>query len=120
MKLQYTHARLCSLIDKCGDLVTSSDSCGDHLQESVAVELTVLIAKYDEVLSQSYQSLEAVFLVKYLFQLCNITSKALKLLPVINAETEETGAARLRMFQAARVVLADAMTVMGITPLERI
>ena len=48
MKLQYTHARLCSLIDKCGDLVTSSDSCGDHLQESVAVELTVLIAKYDE------------------------------------------------------------------------
>ena len=119
VKLQYTHARLCSLIDKCGDLVTSH-SCGDHLQESVAVELTVLIAKYDEMLSQSYQSLEAVFLVKYLFQLCNTTSKALKLLPVINAETEEAGAARLRMFQAARVVLADAMTVMGITPLERI
>ena len=121
VKLQYTHARLGSLLSKCHDLTTmDDDSPGDHLQEPIALELTVLIARYDEVLSQSHNTLEAFHLVKYLFQLCNATSKALKLLPVKTAETEELASARLKMFTAARKVLADGMTTMGITPLDRI
>ena len=120
VKLQYTHARLTSLLDKCQDLATELDSLGDLLTEQIAVELVSVISRYDEILAASYTTLEAVTMVKFLFQLCNTTSKALKLLPVRNAETPDLAAARYKLFSAARMTLADGMTVLGIRPLDRI
>ena len=119
VKLQYTHARLTSLLDKCQELEKDT-SLGDMLTEQIAVELVWVISRYDEVLAASYTSLEAVTMVKFLFQLCNTTSKALKLLPVKNAETPDLAAARYKLFSAARLTLADGMTVLGIRPLDRI
>ena len=121
VKLQYTHARLTSLLEKCQELDTELDtSLGDLLTESIAVELVWVISRYDEVLASSYTTLEAVTMVKFLFQLCNTTSKALKLLPVKNAETRDLAAARIKLFAAAKLILADGMTVLGIRPLDRI
>ena len=119
VKLQYTHARLTSLLEKCQHL-DNDTSLGDLLTEQIAVELVWVISRYDEVLAASYTSLEAVTMVKFLFQLCNTTSKALKLLPVKNAETPDLAAARYKLFSAARLTLADGMTVLGIRPLDRI
>ena len=84
VKLQYTHARLTSLLDKCRDLDTELDneSLGELLAEPIAVELVWVIARYDEVLAASFTSLEAVTMVKFLFEVANTTSRALKLLPV--------------------------------------
>ena len=84
VKLQYTHARLTSLLDKCQDLDTELDteSLGELLAEPIAVELVWVIARYDEVLAASFTSLEAVTMVKFLFEVANTTSRALKLLPV--------------------------------------
>ena len=121
VKLQYTHARLTSLLEKCVEQDTELDtSLGDLLTESIAVELVWVISRYDEVLASSYTTLEAVTMVKFLFQLCNTTSKALKLLPVKNAETRDLAAARIKLFAAARLTLADGMTVLGIRPLDKI
>ena len=84
VKLQYTHARLTSLLDKCRDLDTELDteSLGELLAEPIAVELVWVIARYDEVLAASFTSLEAVTMVKFLYEVANTTSRALKLLPV--------------------------------------
>ena len=121
VKLQYTHARLTSLLEKCEELNTEVvTSLGELLTEQIAVELVWVISRYDEVLAASYSTLEAVTMVKYLFQLCNTTSKALKLLSVKNAETPDLAAARYKLFSAARLTLADGMSVLGIRPLDRI
>ena len=94
VKLQYSHARLCSLIEKCQELDIELESYGEHLSEAIAVELVFVISHYDEILSKSYHSLEAFHLVKYLYQLCNTTSRAIKLLPVKTAEDPAVAAAR--------------------------
>ena len=57
---------------------------------------------------------------KFLFQLCNTTSKALKLLPVKTAGEARLGRARLLLFSSARRTLGHGLTVLGIKPLDRI
>ena len=121
VKLQYTHARLSSLISKCSEHDIDVDHVdAELLSEPIAVELVYVISRYDEILSQSYKTLEPYHLVKYLFQLCNTTSKAIKLLPVKQANNHQVSAARLKMFEASRKVLADGLDTLGIKPLEKI
>jgi len=121
VKLQYTHARLCSLIDtavfchsEAADIDTSS------LTESIALELVYHIGRYDEILSLSHSTLEPHHLVQYLFTLSNTTSKALKLLQVKTAPDIPTAQARLLLFACARKTLAEGLTILGIEPLHKI
>ena len=122
VRLQYTHARLCSLRDKCRhlDLGATDTQCGARLTEAAALELAVAVARYDEVLSSSYRQLEAHQLVGYLFQLSSAASRALQQLPVLAAADPDTAAARLQLFTAARRTLADGLRILGITPLDKI
>ena len=122
VKLQYTHARLTSLLAKCGDISQEETPPhpGDLLTEPCALDLVFIISRYDEVLSSAYHSLEPHQLVLYLFSLCNATSKALKLLPVKTAEELSLARARLMMFSSARRTLSQGLTVLGIRPLDRI
>ena len=122
VKLQYTHARLTSLLTNCAELARPADcqlQPGDLLTEPCALELVFTISRYDEVLSSAYHSLEPHQLVLYLFRLCNNTSKALKLLPVKTAEDESVARARLMLFSCARETLGQGLTVLGIRPLDR-
>ena len=125
VKLQYTHARLTSLLNNCAELACQEEEGeelqpGDYLTEQCALDLVFSISRYDEVLSSAYHSLEPHQLVLYLFSLCNLTSKALKLLPVKTAEDARLGQARLLLFSCARRTLAQGLTVLGIKPLDRI
>ena len=126
VKLQYTHARLTSLLLNCADLAGQEEEeeeeelqPGDHLTEPCALELVFSISRYDEVLSSAYHSLEPHQLVLYLLSLCNLTSKALKLLPVKTAGEARLGRARLALFSSARRTLGQGLTVLGIRPLDR-
>ena len=72
------------------------ESFGENLSEPIALELVFVIAQYDEILSKCLHTLEAFHLVKYLYQLCNTTSRAMKLLPVKTAADPDLAAARFR------------------------
>lgn len=58
-------------------------------------------------------------LVQYLFQLARSASKALALLRVIGSP-EHLAKPRMLLFERTREVLADGLTLLGLTPLERI
>ena len=128
VKLQYTHARLSSLLLNCAELAGQEEGeeggeefqPGAHLTERSALDLVFAISRYDEVLSSAYHSLEPHQLVLYLLGLSNLTSKALKLLPVKTAEEARLGRARLELFSSARRTLAQGLRVLGIKPLDRI
>lgn len=69
IKLQYTHCRLSNLKDNCCE-VTVPDECDPSLlKEPIVDELITIIAQFDEAVIVSYQTLEACYLVKYLFNL---------------------------------------------------
>ena len=126
VKLQYTHARLYSLITTCSPKL-EVDMAGNEVEtgglvEPIALELVYIIGRWDEVLSSSAASLEPQTLVQYLFSLANCTSRALKQLPVKSIiDTDPSLArARLLLFSCSQRVMGEGLRVIGVTPLNRL
>ncbi|XP_035221485.1 probable arginine--tRNA ligase, mitochondrial isoform X2 [Stegodyphus dumicola] len=115
--LQYCHARLNSIKEKCG-----FDLCKDcelqSLVEPEAISLIAHLAKFDEVIYKTYADLEPCILVHYLFLLRNEIGRAIKVLPV-KGSNPYVGRARLLLFHAAQLVLKKGLQILGITPLNQ-
>lgn len=123
IKLQYTHARLTSILSTCWPLLDHEpEVVSSLLTEPEATHLVVLLASWDEVLATCATTLEPHSLTHYLFKLANGASKAVKALqvkPLVTSDPE-TARARLLLFSCVRKVLAEGMTVLGVTPLDRL
>lgn len=117
VKMQYVHCRLVSLEENCGVQYTSSVdfSC---LAEAEAHNIIREIARFDEILMDSYKEMEPCILVNYLLKLCGIINRALKTLKV-KSSPKEVAEARLALFTAARHTLAAGMNILGLRPLKK-
>ncbi|XP_019144125.1 probable arginine--tRNA ligase, mitochondrial isoform X2 [Corvus cornix cornix] len=115
--LQYTHARLHSLEQMHGnaELTDVNVAC---LQEPDAISVLQHLLRYDEVLYRSSQDLQPKHIVSYLLTLSHLAAVAHKTLPV-KGSTPDMAQARLCLFQAARLVLANGMKLLGITPVTQ-
>ncbi|XP_022407996.1 probable arginine--tRNA ligase, mitochondrial isoform X1 [Delphinapterus leucas] len=115
--LQYTHARLHSLEETfgCGYLNDFNTAC---LQEPQSVSILQHLLRFDEVLYRSAQDLQPRHIVSYLLTLSHLAAVAHKTLHIKNSPPEVAGA-RLHLFRAVRSVLANGMTLLGITPEHR-
>uniref|UniRef100_A0A023GMR0 Probable arginine--tRNA ligase, mitochondrial n=1 Tax=Amblyomma triste TaxID=251400 RepID=A0A023GMR0_AMBTT len=115
VSLQYTHARLCSLEEKAGFPVNTRVAV-DTLQEPPALALAIQIARFEEVVCNALVQLEPCIVVQYLFTLSHTIGRASKELPVKN-QALPVAQARLLLFHAARVTLAQGMRLLGVQPL---
>ena len=131
IKLQYTHARLTSLLLNMSLLNEKYEyeKILEHLidqktfttlVEQEAIELIHVISLLDEIVYASYCQLEPCILVNYLYRLCNVTSKALKVLGVKTAPHQQVANERLVLFAASRVILNTGMKILGLKPLNKI
>ncbi|XP_064089238.1 probable arginine--tRNA ligase, mitochondrial [Macrobrachium nipponense] len=115
-KLQYVHCRLMNLQENCGiEFVHTVNT--RFLTEPVAISLVCEIARFDEVLTETYRELEPCILVNYLFKLSGSINSALKQLQVKSSPLE-IAKARLALFVAARFTLAAGMKILGLEPLN--
>uniref|UniRef100_A0A7M4FF28 Probable arginine--tRNA ligase, mitochondrial n=1 Tax=Crocodylus porosus TaxID=8502 RepID=A0A7M4FF28_CROPO len=112
--LQYTHARLHSLEQMCGNgqLANFNAAC---LQDPQALSILQHLLRYDEVLYKSSEDLQPKHIVSYLLTLSHLAGAAHETLHV-KGSAPEIAQARLCLFQAARLVLANGMKLLGITP----
>lgn len=116
VKLQYVHCRLMNLQENCGVEYTRLINTR-FLTEMVAINLIREIARFDEVLIETYKDLEPCVLVNYLFKLCGTINVAIKHLQVKSSPTD-VAEARLALFVTARLTLAAGMNILGIKPLN--
>ncbi|XP_008549531.1 probable arginine--tRNA ligase, mitochondrial isoform X1 [Microplitis demolitor] len=117
IKLQYTHCRLVNLKENCG--ATVANQCDPTLlEESIIDELIMSIAQFDEAVVASYQTLEACYLVKYLFNLSHVVNRTLERLRV-KGEPMDIASQRLLLFQVAKNVLNTGMKLLGLMPLNK-
>ncbi|XP_037519999.1 probable arginine--tRNA ligase, mitochondrial isoform X1 [Rhipicephalus sanguineus] len=116
VSLQYAHARLCSLEEKAG-LPVERDAAVDLLQEPCALALAVQVARFEEVVCSAVHQLEPCIVAQYLFVLSHAIGRAAKELPVKN-QGLPMAQARLLLFHAARVTLAQGMRLLGVEPLK--
>ncbi|XP_066533279.1 probable arginine--tRNA ligase, mitochondrial isoform X1 [Hoplias malabaricus] len=115
--LQYTHARLCSLLrSQGGGDQTVFDA--SHLLDDRSISILQHLLRFDEVLLQSASDLQPRHLVNFLLTLSHLAASALRELQVKGSD-EGVAQARLRLFSGTRSVLGSGMRILGIRPVER-
>ncbi|XP_075893714.1 putative arginine--tRNA ligase, mitochondrial [Nelusetta ayraudi] len=115
--LQYTHARLCSLMKK-NERVDAVAFDSSLLLDPLSITILQHLLRYDEVLFQSAQDLQPKHLVNFLLKLSHLISSAHRDLPV-KGSSLTLAKARLRLFSGACSVLASGMRILGMTPVDR-
>lgn len=118
IKFQYTHCRLFNLQQANQNISEAEELNLELLSEPEAQHLIYLILKYPETIYHSYDELESSVLVKYMFDLCNATSKAFKTLTVKNCECKATASQRLLLFNTTRKVLKHSLEIIGLKVLN--
>ncbi|KAL3884873.1 hypothetical protein ACJMK2_024973 [Sinanodonta woodiana] len=115
--LQYAHSRLCSLERNCG--IPLDITCDPvHLTSQEAQVLLLHIARYEDVIELALNSLEPVYIVQYLLQLCHLVNGAYVHFKVKD-QSRDIAQANLQLFHASRITLANGLCLLGIQPLER-
>ncbi|XP_046338200.2 probable arginine--tRNA ligase, mitochondrial [Haliotis rufescens] len=115
--LQYCHARLCSIQRSFSD-EDADVGDGQQLREDTAGRLILHLASYPDVVQESLRSLEPYHIVHYLFRLGHMVNAAYKHLPV-KGQDAATAQARLALFDCSRQTLSNGLTLLGITPLQK-
>lgn len=117
--LQYSHARLNSVISRAG--VSSSDIDAADLSlltEPHENSVVRLLAQYPDIVQQTLTTLEPTTILTYLFLLTHSINTHYHKHRVIGSE-EQLLKARLALYDASKSVLNHGMRVLGLLPLER-
>ncbi|KAH8586273.1 putative Arginyl-tRNA synthetase, cytoplasmic [Bisporella sp. PMI_857] len=117
--LQYAHARLCSITRKA-ELSEEDIASADFslLTESHAADLIRVLSQYPDVVQNTLKTLEPTTILVYLFKMTHTLSSSYPHLKVVGSE-RQLMIARMALYDAARVVLANGMRLLGLTPVER-
>ncbi|KAJ3109439.1 hypothetical protein HDU97_006684 [Phlyctochytrium planicorne] len=118
--LQYAHARLCSIERNAAERSINASTTTDltPLTEDPAMALLDLISLYPDIVRDAAISLEPCNIVSYSFKLAHGVMVALEHLYVLN-QPKHIAEARLVMYKAARITLGNALSSLGLIPLER-
>ena len=117
--LQYAHARLCSIARKAAVDRKDIESANlELLTESHAVDLVRMLSQWPDVVQNTVKTLEPATVLTYLFKMTHALSSSYDVLRVVGSEPEIL-AARMALYESARQVLHNGMTLLGLSPVER-
>ena len=119
--IQYSHVRLCSVQRKNPNVPVASsveEIDLELLDDPKVHDLMYHIAQYPTFVRNAYVQSEPSQLVTWCFRLGHLVGSAWETVKVTGA-TEEEAKARLFMYIQVREVLASAMRLLSLTPIER-
>lgn len=117
--LQYAHSRLCSIKRRANlsdEEINSADL--SLLTEEHAVNVARYLAQWPDVFQNTLKTLEPTTVLTYLFRMTHGVSSSYDHLQVVGSEPEVMKA-RMALYDAARIVLYNGMSLLGLTPVER-
>jgi len=116
--LQYTHARISSVMRTGGDKVTELP---DYSQLKTPEEIDLLrqLSKFPDVVLESANSYNISRMANYLYAIGKSFNKFYHDHSILSAENERLVAARVCLCRAAGIVLNEGLKLLGIDPLEK-
>ncbi len=111
--VQYTHARACSILRKAAK--EPEKPAYNLLSESLEHELVLAVASFPDVFIECAEYLKPNMIADYSNALADKFNTFYNALPVIKAESQELTDARLALTDAIRIVLSNALNLIGIT-----
>jgi arginyl-tRNA synthetase len=115
--VQYTHARLCSLIRKYGKLIKKDV---DHRIFSTEEEsrLIKLLENYPRKIKQSADTYEPSLICSHLIELCSTFNRYYQKQRIITEDSSSTEA-RMLLAKGIQIVLKNGLSILGIKAPER-
>lgn len=113
--LQYTYARLSSILAKVGDEGGSFEGCEMTEEERV---ILVALSRFPDVLAQASEEMKPHVLAGYIFSLGQLTNSWYAHESVIKAD-EGARAFRVALVRGVRTVLGRGLQILGIDIMEK-
>jgi arginyl-tRNA synthetase len=115
--IQYSHARACSILKKASRKIVQPNYA--LLTEPIEHEIVLALARFPEVFVDSAENLKPHVIADFANMLADKFNTFYNALPVIKAEPQELSDARLALVDATRIVLRNALNLVGIEAPEK-
>jgi arginyl-tRNA synthetase len=115
--VQYTHARACSILRKAAREPENADFA--LLKETLERELILSLASFPDTFIEATEYLKPNLIADFANALADKFNTFYNALPVIKAEPQELSDARLALTDAIRIVLHNALNLIGIVAPEK-
>lgn len=110
--IQYAHARACNILARVECLPESYDT--SLLSHELEKDLILRVSRFPEVVAEAADNLRPELLAEYTNFLALSFNSFYDALPVLKAKPLELRNARLHLVNAVRIVLRNALSLMGI------
>ena len=124
--IQYTHARLCSLLGKSGKKSYTELGVDDNLEEFVMLlnldlerDIIKLLSKFGIIIEESVKNYEPKVLARYIYRLANVFNTYYEKVPIALERDMKVAFARIMLSKAVKAILDNGMRTLGMSPLER-
>ncbi len=115
--IQYSHARAQSILKKASREPENADY--SILADPMERDIVLTLARFPEVFVDAAENLRPNAIADYANRLADKFNRFYTKLPVIKAESRELSDARLALVDATRIVLRNALKLLGIEAPER-
>ncbi|MEM2975597.1 MAG: arginine--tRNA ligase [Candidatus Bathyarchaeia archaeon] len=115
--IQYSHARACSILQKASREKLQPNYA--LLKEPIEHEIILALARFPEVFVDAAENLKPHVIADFANMLADKFNTFYNALPVIKAEPKELSDARLALVDATRIVLRNALNLVGIVAPEK-
>lgn len=115
--IQYTHARACSILRKAGK--KPEKPAYELLKERLEREIVLALADLPQVCIEAAELLKPSLIAEYANNLADKFNTFYNAYPVIKAQPPELSDARLALVDAVRIVLRNALDLLGIVAPEK-
>jgi arginyl-tRNA synthetase len=115
--VQYTHARACSILRKAARKPENADFA--LLKEKLERELVLSLASFPDTFIEATEYLRPNLIADFANALADKFNTFYNALPVIKAEPQELSDARIALTDAIRIVLHNALNLIGVVAPEK-
>jgi arginyl-tRNA synthetase len=115
--VQYTHARACSILRKAAREPENADFA--LLKDKLERELVLFLASFPDAFVEATEYLKPNMISGFTNALADRFNTFYNALPVIKAESKELSDARIALTDAIRIVLRNALTLIGVVAPEK-
>ncbi|MFH1230401.1 MAG: arginine--tRNA ligase [Planctomycetota bacterium] len=119
--LQYTHTRLASLLEKYNQLTSNLKplTCNFALLNTPEeIAIIKVLGEFPDIIQQSAEQYEPSILSNYLLNLSSLFNRYYQYHRIIS-DSAEISAARISLVHLLKGIFSQGLTLLGITPLEK-
>lgn len=115
--IQYTYARLKSILSKAGEFKKSDYK---NLIEESELNLMKKLLEFPEIIESSGENINPNRLTLYLFELAGLANNFYEKVRILNDDNQDRIADRLKLVETVANILKKGLDILGIKTLERI